>query len=376
MSTRSARTEGNAVPTAFSKDSVAMNHARPAPLVSLLLPAYNEAAIVEKNLATLYEYMQSLEKEYRWEIVIVNDGSKDNTGELIEAFARARKNVQVIHHPTNFGLGQALKTGFNHCRGDYIVTMDVDLSYSPDHIRRLLAKMRDTGAKIVLASPYMKGGGVSSVPKLRRVLSIGANRFLSFAARGNLSTLTGMVRAYDGRFLKTLNLKSMGMEVNPEVIYKAKMLRARIEEIPASLDWHLQRTTAPTRKSSMKVLRHTMSVLLSGFLFRPVMFFIVPGLLSLLLSLYANAWVLIHSVDHWGRLSQYPTFSTRASAAVAGAFAEAPHTFIIGGMTLMVAIQMISLGILALQSKQYFEEVFHLGTTIFRNARERGEENQ
>jgi hypothetical protein len=222
----------------------------------------------------------------------------------------------------------------------------------------------------------MIAGSVSSDPWFRRVLSTGANRFLSFAAQGNLSTLTGMVRAYDGKFLRALNLKSMGMEVNPEVIYKAKMLRARIEEIPANLDWHLQQTTAPTRKSSMKVLRHTTSVLLSGFLFRPVMFFIVPGLLALLLSLYANAWVVIHSVDHWGTLSQYPTLSTRASAAVAAAFNEAPHTFIIGGMSLMVAIQLISLGILALQSKQYFEEVFHLGTTIFRNARERGEEQQ
>ena len=111
MSTRSTRADTDAAPTAFAEASNGAGRARPAPLVSLLLPAYNEAAVVEKNLATLCEYMQSLEDEYRWEIVIVNDGSKDNTGELIEAFARARKGVRVVHHPTNFGLGQALKTG-------------------------------------------------------------------------------------------------------------------------------------------------------------------------------------------------------------------------------------------------------------------------
>src|SRR6266850_8095424 len=229
------------------------------PLVSVVVPAYNEAAIVEKSLACLYQYMESLETECRWEIILVNDGSTDATGELAEAFARSHRNVRVLHHAVNFGLGQAIRFAFNHCRGDYIVTLDVDLSYSPEHIRELLAKIRETKAKIVVTSPYMKGGRISNVPWLRRTFSVLANHFLSRTARGGLSTLTSMVRIYDARFVRGLNLKAMGMEVSPEVIYKAMLLRARIEEIPAHLDWTLQNAAGPSRKSSMKVLRHTTS---------------------------------------------------------------------------------------------------------------------
>src|SRR5436309_13272520 len=133
------------------------------PLLSVVVPAYNEAAIVEKNLARLCQYMESLEDECRWEIVFVNDGSIDGTGELAEAVARTRSNIQVLHHVVNFGLGQAIKFAFNHCHGDYIVTLGLDLSYSPEHIRELLAKIRATRAKIVVTSPYMKGGRISSV---------------------------------------------------------------------------------------------------------------------------------------------------------------------------------------------------------------------
>ena len=342
------------------------------PLVSVVVPAFNEAAIVEKNLAALCQYMASLEDEYRWEIVVVNDGSSDGTGRLVEAFAGTRSNITVLHHHVNFGLGQALKFAFKHCRGEYIVTMDLDLSYSTDHIRRLLTRIRETRAKVVVASPYMKGGDISNVPWLRRTLSVWANRFLSATAKGTLSTLTGMVRVYDARFLKTLDLRAMGMEINPEVIYKAMMLRGRIEEIPAHLDWRLQNAAGPKRKSSMRVLRHTMSTLFSGFLFKPFMFFIIPGLGLLLFSLYVNAWMLAHFFAAYQRFPEYAWFFDRASAAVATAYHQAPHTFFVGLMSLTLAIQFISLGILALQSKRYFEEIFHLGTTIYKTNRDDG----
>jgi glycosyltransferase involved in cell wall biosynthesis len=340
------------------------------PLVSLVVSVYNESAILETNLHSLCQYMKSLEDEYHWEIILINDGSRDNTGALAEIFARGRDNVRVFHHVKNFGLGQAFQLAFDHCRGDYIVTLDIDLSYSPDHIQRLLTEIRETKAEIVVASPYMAGGKTSDVPWLRRTLSIWANRFLSITAKGNVSTLTGMVRAYDAKFLRALNLKSTGMEINPEIIYKAMLLHAHVEEIPAHLDWHLQKAEGTQRRSSMRMLRHTFAVLLSGFLFRPMMFFITPGLALLLFAFYVNTWMIIHFLDQYRNLPQYTWFFSRASAAVAAAYQQSPHTFIVGGLTSMLAIQLMSLGILALQSKSYFEEIFHLGTTIHRWTRE------
>ncbi len=341
------------------------------PLVSLLVPAYNEALIIADNLAVICHYMETLESQYRWEVVIVNDGSRDDTGDRAEAFAKTCPNVRVVHHAINAGLGQALKTGFEECQGDYIITLDLDLSYSPDdHIERLLTKIRETGAKVVVASPYMKGGKVANVPWLRRVLSVWANRMLSSAAKRNLATLTGMVRVYDAEFVKSLNFRATGMDFNPEVIHKASLLKARVAEIPAYLRWHPQKAQpkAKRRKSSMKILRHTWAIVFYGFLFRPVMFFLIPSLLFFLLSCYANGWALIHclrSYQHLAQTTQIPD----PSDAVAIAFQQAPHTFFIGGIALVLSIQLFSLGILAVQSKSYFEEIFYLGNSIYKSTR-------
>jgi glycosyltransferase involved in cell wall biosynthesis len=343
------------------------------PLVSIVTPAYNEAAIIQDNLFDLCQYLTHLEDEYRWELILVNDGSRDNTGELADAFARSHPNVQVIHHVRNAGLGQALRSGFAQSQGLYIITLDLDLSYAPEHIEALLTRIQQTGAKMVVTSPYMKGGKVSNVPRLRLLLSIWANRFLSVAARQTLSTLTGMVRVYDAEFLKMLNLKSSGMDINPEVVHKAMLLGARVEEIPAHLHW---RSPDPTpvktarRKSSMKVLSHIWATFYYGFVFRPVMFFIVPSLFCFVLALYSIAWMIVHCMRSYQFLSQAQQFSD-PTEAIALAFAQSPHTFAIGGMCLMVAIQLFSLGVLAVQNKRYFEEVFYLGTAIYRSTQRR-----
>jgi glycosyltransferase involved in cell wall biosynthesis len=340
------------------------------PLVSIVTPAYNEAAIIQDNLLDLCQYLTHLEDEYRWEIIVVNDGSRDNTGELADAFARSRSNVHVVHHGKNAGLGQALRSGFAHSQGLYIVTLDLDLSYSPEHVEALLTRIRQTGAKLVVTSPYMKGGKVSNVPRLRLLLSVWANRFLSVAARHNLSTLTGMVRVYDAEFLRMLNLRSSGMDINPEVVHKAMLLGARIDEIPAHLHWRSP-NPAPVaktarRKSSMKILSHIWATFYYGFVFRPVMFFIVPSLFCFLLALYSIAWMSIHCLRSYRVLAQTQPFPD-PTQAIAQAFADSPHTFAIGGMLLMVAIQLFSLGVLAVQNKRYFEEVFYLGTAIYRS---------
>ncbi|MGQ0811350.1 MAG: glycosyltransferase family 2 protein [Nitrospiraceae bacterium] len=347
---------------------------RPAgdcPLVSVIMPAFNEAAMLGSTLATVSRYMDSLQNCYRWELIVVNDGSADRTGELAEEFAASRSGVRVVHHPRNCGLGQALRSGFNSSLGEYVVVLDSDLSYAPSHIGLMLDQIRISQAKVVVASPYAKGGKVSYVPWLRRVMSAWANRFLSSVARCSLSTLTGMVRVYDGRFIRALSLRSVGMEVSPEIIYKSLLLRAQIDEIPAHLDWKLQRAVHADRTSSMKVLPHILSTVFTGFIFSPFLFFLLPGLALLTLAVYTNVWMVVHFYDHYQTLTQYDWFFTRASVAVGQAYQAFPHTFIVGGLSSMLAIQLISLGVLSLQSKQYFEEIFHLSSAMYQYMRER-----
>jgi glycosyltransferase involved in cell wall biosynthesis len=346
------------------------------PLVSVLVAAYNEEALIATNLPRICDYMDTLAERYRWEMIVVDDGSTDRTAELAQEFAAGRDNVRVLRHPMNFRLGQALRYGISQCRGQYIVTLDVDLSYDPRHVGALLERIRETRAKIVLASPYMKGGRTTRVPFVRRMLSRWGNRFLALTARGlgpagNLSTLTGITRAYDARFLRSLNLTSAGAEINAEILYKALILDARVEEIPGHLDWTAQRKAHAVRRSGMRIPRGILFSLLTGFIIRPFAFFIIPGLLLLLVAAYVTAWIGIHVARHYGEVSATAgRFDPAISEALARAFEQSPHAFIVGGITLIVAMQLIGLGLLALQLKQYFEEMFHLGTRVYSNTSE------
>jgi hypothetical protein len=85
--------------------------------------------------------------------------------------------------------------------------------------------------------------------------------------------------------------------------------------------------------------------------------------------MYVDAWIVIHFLNQYQNVTTDGWIFARSSDAVALAYSRFPHTFIVGGLASMLAIQLISLGILALQSKSYFEEIFHLGTTIYKSTR-------
>ena len=338
------------------------------PLVSVVVPVYNEAEIITANLTTLCEYLDRLEEMYRWEMVIVNDGSTDATGPLADAFADGLDNVRVLHHRTNFRLGQALRYAFSNCRGDYVVTFDCDLSYAPEHIGRLVTELHTTDAKVVIASPYAKGGRTTRVPFVRRFLSRSANKFLAATARGHVATLTGMVRAYDGRFLSTLNLRSMGSDINTEILYKAQLLGAKVGEIPAHLDWTFGATGGKRRRSPISLASSTNAYLFSGFMFRPVVFFIGPGLVVLGAAVYTLGWVTYRIIHNFLQLDE-GGFTARLTIAIHQAYDAAPYGFVVGGIALLIAFQLISLGTIALQNERYFKELFHFNTTLYRQMR-------
>ena len=349
------------------KEHVDIGRSSPLPLLSVVVPLYNEQALLKEHLNRFVSYLRTLEDEFQWEIVIVNDGSDDDTNLIITAFAEQYENVIALHHPRNFGVGQALSFGIANTEGDYVITMDVDLSYDEEHIGMLARSIRDQQVKMVLASPYMKGGSIRNVPWLRRVLSILGNRFLSFFVEGRISTLTSMVRAYDGKFIRSMNLRAMGMDVMPEMVHKSIILRGSIQEVPAQLDWGPQAKYGESRVSSMRIFRHIFATIFAGFVFRPFLFFVIPGILLLGFSFYVGFWMFAHYFEALGVLRSQGELES-LSQALAVAYGQYPHTYVFGLLSAMLAIQLIGLGVLALQSKQYFEELFHLGSHPMRSA--------
>jgi glycosyltransferase involved in cell wall biosynthesis len=337
------------------------------PLISVVIPGYNEEAIVIKNITRICEYMAGFEKEYDWELIFVNDGSRDKTGPLADEFAKNSPNVKVIHHIVNLNLGNALKTGFANAKGDYTITMDLDLSYAPYHIGNILETLVSTKADVVVTSPYMKGGKVTAVPLIRHIMSRLVNRFMRIASQEKLHTYTGMVRGYRTQFLKTLNLKTNNYEINPEILYKAMILRARIIEIPGHLDWTLQNGIGEKRTSGMRIMQSFLSGLMAAFIFRPYIYFIAFGIALLILALYMIIWIFINTFLVLPTI-QVDTafFDEKFSQAIGYVFNRRPHAFFVGGITLILSIQILSLGFISLQKKRYFEELFHLNTSIYK----------
>ncbi|MGI9585955.1 MAG: glycosyltransferase family 2 protein, partial [Acidimicrobiia bacterium] len=306
------------------------------PMVSVVVPAYNEGSHLKRSLDAVMEYMETLSPQYRWELIVVDDGSTDDTLAVAQALAADYPNVRVAPHPSNFNLGQALRYGFSVAKGDYIVTLDADLSYSPDHIGRLLEALTSTEAKIVIASPYMEGGEVTGVPRMRLAASRWANRLLSAAAKGHLTTVTGMVRAYDAVFLRRLDLKAMDVEINAEIIYKAQLMRARITEIPAHLEW--TRNGDEDGRDSFRPGRSVSGFAFVSFLFRPYAYFLIPGVVLGAVALFL--WLL-------------------AIAFLFGSV-DAGATAMMAGLLTILAALLLGMGVLSAQAKRYFEELFHL----------------
>ena len=333
------------------------------PFITIVAPCYNEEAILKTNINTIINYLES--KTYQWEVLIINDGSSDRTGEIADELEIQNKLVRVIHHPVNLNLGNALQTGFRNAKGEIIVVLDIDLSYAVEIIEKLVDNIILKNADIVIASPYMKGGKVTAVPFLRKIMSKWVNRFMKFSAQDKYSTFTGMVRAYRTSFIRSVNLKTRDYEINPEIMYKAMILRARIVEIPAHLDWTAQNNYVGKRTSSIRVLRGFFSGLMSAFIFRPYIFFMGVGAILLCLSLYQLVWLLVDTLSSMHAIMvQGVTSGSPFSDSLSLQFKKNPQSFLVGGITFIAAIQFLSLGFLSLQSKRYFEEMFHLGTSL------------
>lgn len=115
--------------------------------LTIIIPAYNEADNLEILLPVIIEYCS----KNGWKIIIVNDGSKDNTSNILKKFDSS-EDFSVIHHKLNKGYGAAIKSGLSACRTEYAVTIDADGQHHLEDIDRLFNKMIDSDADMIVGS--------------------------------------------------------------------------------------------------------------------------------------------------------------------------------------------------------------------------------
>ena len=191
-------------------------------MIYIALPAYNEAENVETLLADIGANMAELMPVSEFHVVVVNDGSSDNTREAAEAARDSlcslypKLRIDVISHTGNRGLAEALKTGLKYCADkasprDIILTMDCDNSHTPGLIPRLARRIRE-GYDVVIASRYVPGAQVYGLSSDRLFLSYVASLImrLCFPIRGVRDYTCGF-RAYRAEVVKDLFARNPGI---------------------------------------------------------------------------------------------------------------------------------------------------------------------
>jgi dolichol-phosphate mannosyltransferase len=201
---------------------------------------------------------------YRFQFLLVDDGSNDGTAEAAQATARQRDlALSVLRHESNRGPGAAFATGFLELYGrveprDVVITMEGDNTSRISTLKLMIERMDRENVDVALASPYAYGGGITSTTLYRIVLSHLANGSVkAFLGISGIHTISSFFRAYRGSVILSLQqrygppiIKQAGFECMVELLKKTMLVGATITEVPMKLDTSLRQG-----KSKMKVLR-------------------------------------------------------------------------------------------------------------------------
>ncbi|MFZ9451143.1 MAG: glycosyltransferase family 2 protein [Bacteroidia bacterium] len=204
-------------------------------VLSIVIPAYNEATTIHLILDKIHAVQ--LDGEFKKEIIVVNDCSKDNTADVIATYALKHPDLNIHHvsHDVNKGKGAALHTGIQYATGDYIIIQDADLEYDPEEYNLLLKPIRKGMADVVFGSRFM-----GSQP--HRILffwhSIG-NKCLTFLSNMftnlNLTDMETCYKLFRADLVKSLKLRENRFGFEPEVTAKiARIPDIRIYEVGIS----------------------------------------------------------------------------------------------------------------------------------------------
>jgi dolichol-phosphate mannosyltransferase len=216
----------------------------------VVIPTYNERGNIERIIAAV------LAQDARLEVLVVDDGSPDGTGEIVDGIAASNPKVHAIHRAGKLGLGTAYLAGFKWAleqNYDFVFEMDADFSHDPVHLPQFLEAIRN--ADLVLGSRYRKGKvTVVNWPMSRLMLSYAANLYARVVTGLPLDDCTGGFKCFRRYVLEAIDLDSVrsnGYAFQIEMSFRAWQNGFRIVEIPIVF---VDRTEGES-KMSKKIIR-------------------------------------------------------------------------------------------------------------------------
>jgi glycosyltransferase involved in cell wall biosynthesis len=236
------------------------------PRLWIIVPVLNEAGNVARLMMSFRDIAAEFQ-EYSTIFLMIDDGSTDGTAQSARALAGGLE-FDVLTHPTNLGPGRAFGTAFKHLAGrlsvsDWVVTIEGDNTSRLELLRQMMTRSAE-GFDVVLASPYLYGGGISNTTAYRVVLSQIANVFVKEAlGLHGIVTMSSFFRLYRGATLRRLQacfgdeiLERAGFESMIELLLKLVFMRFTISEVAMVLD-----TSQRAGKSKMRIGRTALNYL-------------------------------------------------------------------------------------------------------------------
>jgi glycosyltransferase involved in cell wall biosynthesis len=263
---------------------------------SIVVPFYNEADLAEKLCARIARVMRRMGASY--EVVVVNDGSTDGTGEVLDRLARADGHVTLVDLRRNFGQTTALQAGFDHSRGQVIIAMDGDLQHDPYEIPFFAEKIEE-GYDI--ASGWRVRRGDSFV--MRRLPSRIANWLLAKVSGVALHDFGTTFKAYRREMLQEIRLYGDMHRFVPAICAR---LGARICEVPIK---NVRRAGGKSHYGIGRTFRVALDIValrfITGYLTRPLHFFGKWGLGSMAAGGGILAYGFVRKVVQWGKFNLF-----------------------------------------------------------------------
>lgn len=204
--------------------------------LSVVMPAYNEGCNIFHNLITVCGCLEEFCPEY--EVVVVDDGSKDQTGAEILRAAGENKHIKRVSYENNRGKGYAIKAGVDAAVGDVVAFLDADLDISPMHLKLYLEQMEKQGADIVIGSKMHKDSKLE-YPAARRFVSFCYYIVLKILFRLNVKDTQTGIKVFKAAVVKNIlgMVRTQGFAYDIEILAVAARFGCKIVEQPVEIKY-------------------------------------------------------------------------------------------------------------------------------------------